>query len=53
MCREGLAKPNPSRSITGGYDNLEDCARGLVSERCGGNRIERALRNTMGRHFKF
>jgi RHS repeat-associated protein len=36
-CAEELAKPNPSRPFTGGYDNIEDCAKGLVSEECGGN----------------
>jgi RHS repeat-associated protein len=40
MCQEELAKPNPSRGITGGYRDVENCARGLVSERCGGNRVE-------------
>jgi hypothetical protein len=38
MCRDFLSRPNPPRGITGGYTNLADCARGLVSERCGGNR---------------
>jgi hypothetical protein len=36
-CRELLALPHPPRGITGGYTNLADCARGLVSEECGGN----------------
>jgi len=36
-CADALAKPNPDRGLTGGYDNIEDCARGLVSEECGGN----------------
>jgi len=40
-CAKELAKPNPSRGITGGYNNVEDCARGLVSEKCGGNFRER------------
>ena len=38
-CEEELSKPNPNRGITGGYTNLHDCARGLVSQRCGGNRV--------------
>jgi RHS repeat-associated protein len=38
-CKRMLASPNPPRGVTGGYQNLYDCARGLVSERCGGNRI--------------
>ena len=40
MCRRELAKPHPDRGITGGYKDIENCARGLVSERCGGNRVE-------------
>ena len=27
------------RPLTGGYTSLYDCARGLVSQRCGGNRV--------------
>lgn len=38
-CREELGKSNPNESITGGYSNVEDCARGLVSEHCGGNKV--------------
>lgn len=54
MCRDELAKPNPSDLITGGYGDIEGCARGLVSERCGGNRINRAMRNAVRRRrFKF
>ena len=40
ICREELDKPNPCPGITGGYSTVEDCARGLVSERCGGNPVE-------------
>ncbi|MFT3664282.1 RHS repeat-associated core domain-containing protein [Piscinibacter sp.] len=29
------------RGVTGGYVDVESCARGLVSERCGGNKVER------------
>jgi RHS repeat-associated protein len=39
-CRQLLSQPNPPRRLTGGYTNIEDCARGLVSERCGGNPID-------------
>jgi hypothetical protein len=41
LCASELAKPNPSRAVTGGYDNIEECARGNVSERCRGNYYER------------
>jgi RHS repeat-associated protein len=40
MCEELLKRPNPPRGITGGYTNLADCARGLVSEECGGNPVK-------------
>jgi uncharacterized protein RhaS with RHS repeats len=38
-CGRELSKPNPCKGITGGYSNIHDCARGLVSERCGGNKV--------------
>ena len=37
LCAEELSKPNPSRGITGGHETIDECARGHVSERCGGN----------------
>jgi hypothetical protein len=33
-------KRGGARGVTGGYTNEYDCARGLVSQRCGGNRID-------------
>lgn len=36
-CTEELAKPNPRRGFTGGYNDVENCARGHVTEDCGGN----------------
>jgi RHS repeat-associated protein len=39
MCRELLARPHPPRAMTGGYPDLANCARGLVSEECGGNPV--------------
>jgi RHS repeat-associated protein len=41
ICSGEIAKPFPNRRLTGGYKNIEDCARGLVSERCGGNPVSR------------
>jgi hypothetical protein len=41
FCADVLSRPNPPRGFTGGYRNVEDCARGHVSERCGGNPIAR------------
>ena len=40
MCRELLSQPNPPRALTGGYADVESCARGFVSEECGGNPID-------------
>ena len=40
FCRDELAKPFPSRALTGGHRDVESCARGHVSERCGGNPID-------------
>jgi hypothetical protein len=40
-CAELLAQRDPPRGVTGGYRNVEDCARGPVSERWGGNTVSR------------
>jgi len=40
LCRNELAKPYPSRTITGGHRDVENCARGHVSERCRGNSVD-------------
>jgi RHS repeat-associated protein len=39
ICADELKKPYPNRGITGGYRSIDQCARGLVSERCGGNPV--------------
>jgi hypothetical protein len=39
-CRKELAKPNPSRAGTGGYGDIANCARGRVSQDCGGNPVD-------------
>ena len=39
ICQQELDSNCPNRGITGGYTNIDDCARGLVSQRCGGNAI--------------
>ena len=39
-CAEELAKPFPNRTRTGGYTNIEDCARGLVPQPCLGNPVD-------------
>lgn len=39
ICEREIATGNHP-GITGGYTNLFDCAGGLVSQRCGGNKVE-------------
>lgn len=50
-CDELLATPNPSPNLTGGYTNRNDCARGHVDERCGGNRLEWGNQGKPGRRY--
>jgi hypothetical protein len=40
ICADLITRRNPPRGVTGGYTDIENCARGLVSERCGGNPVE-------------
>lgn len=40
QCDKWLSQSNPPRGLTGGYTNHYDCARGLVSEECGGNPVD-------------
>jgi len=37
QCAAEFASRKPNEAKTGGYLNIEDCMRGLVSEKCGGN----------------
>ena len=39
MCADLPLRRPGSLGVTGGYWSLADCARGLVSERCGGNAV--------------
>jgi hypothetical protein len=39
QCGKLLSSRNPPRGLTGGHRSLADCARGFVSERCGGNKV--------------
>lgn len=39
-CAALLASRNPPRRMTGGYTSIEACARGFVSEECGGNTVD-------------
>ena len=38
--RAGRRKKRSVTGVTGGYSNIEDCAKGLVSEECGGNLVD-------------
>jgi HK97 family phage prohead protease len=40
QCENWLSLPDPPRRLTGGYKDAYNCARGLVSERCGGNKVK-------------
>lgn len=37
--RAGRRKKQSVTGVTGGYSDIEECARGLVSEVCGGNKV--------------
>ncbi|WP_199099973.1 RHS repeat-associated core domain-containing protein [Dyella sp. ASV21] len=39
MCEKLISQPDTPRGVTGGYRNIMQCAKGLVSQRCGGNRV--------------
>jgi hypothetical protein len=39
-CVRELMKSTPSKRMTGGHADVYDCAKGLVSERCGGNPVD-------------
>jgi RHS repeat-associated protein len=51
LCRSELEKPNPNMSVTGGYYDIQNCAKGHVSQRCGGNIVEQpiSVRRIFGR----
>lgn len=38
--RAGRRKRRSTAGVTGGYTDVEECARGLVSQACGGNRVK-------------
>jgi RHS repeat-associated protein len=52
ICQSELSKSHPSRSITGGHYDLQECARGFVSKACGGNRTARYLDQYTRRPFR-
>ncbi len=49
QCKKWISQQDPRRGVTGGYGNLFDCARGLVSERCGGNPLDWGKNGKKGR----
>jgi hypothetical protein len=44
QCSIWINSPNPPTGLTGGYTDVYSCAKGLVSERCGGNPIDHGKR---------
>ena len=40
ICAELMRRGGGSREMTGGYTNPYDCAKGFVSEKCGGNSVD-------------
>jgi hypothetical protein len=44
-CLELLAMPNPPRRLTGGHTTVQGCAKGFVSQRCGGNAVTKGVCN--------
>ncbi|MDW7708807.1 hypothetical protein SCY21_22695, partial [Xanthomonas euvesicatoria] len=37
----GRRKKRSVTGVTGGFTDIEQCARGLVSQQCGGNKVQR------------
>jgi hypothetical protein len=50
-CYDMLASRNPPRGVTGGYSEVENCAKGLVSERCEGNKVVEEDQGRPGRKY--
>jgi len=50
-CRRFVSSRDPQRGLTGGYKDIENCARGHVEERCGGNRIDWGKQGRPGRRY--
>lgn len=40
QCAEELQMNSPPRGLTGGYTDTKQCAKGKVSQECGGNRVD-------------
>ena len=50
-CYDMLASRNPPRGVTGGYSEVENCAKGLVSGRCEGNKVVEEDQGRPGRKY--
>ncbi|MDQ1818149.1 RHS repeat-associated core domain-containing protein, partial [Massilia sp. CCM 9210] len=42
--RAGRRKKRSVKGVTGGYTDVDSCAKGLVSEECGGNNVDYSVR---------
>lgn len=51
ICAQWIASPDGKRGLTGGYTNVEDCARGRVDERCKGNEVDWGKQGRPGRRY--
>ena len=51
--KSGRRKPRSVGGVTGGYTDVMDCARGLVSEKCGGNRVDQGSALPKKRRWRF
>ena len=51
LCREWIARPGGKRGLTGGYTDVEECARGRVDERCKGNEVDWGPQGRPGRRY--
>jgi len=50
-CLELLELLDPPRGVTGGYEEVKKCAKGLISEKCGGNKVVRDNQGRPGRKY--
>lgn len=51
ICEKWIASPGGKRGLTGGYTDVENCARGRVDERCKGNEIDWGKQGRPGRRY--
>lgn len=51
ICAEWLSSPGGKHGLTGGYTDIENCARGRVDERCKGNEVDWGKQGRPGRRY--